>query len=710
MGLALIPLFFWHGFCLIAYRFKIKAMKQGNIGVTTENIFPVIKKFLYSDHEIFLRELVSNAVDATQKLKTLAQQGDFKGEQGDMTVHVSVDEKAGTLTVSDHGIGMTAEEIDKYINQIAFSGVTDFMDKYKDNAAQIIGHFGLGFYSSFMVAKKVEIVTKSYQDGAQAVKWSCDGSPSFTIEDVEKTDRGSDIILYLDDDCKEFLEKQKVESLLQKYCKFMAVPVAFGKKTEWKDGKYEETEEDNIINNVEPLWTKTPSTLKDEDYKNFYRTLYPMSDEPLFWIHLNVDYPFNLTGILYFPRIKSNIELTRNKIQLYCNQVFVTDQVEGIVPEFLTLLHGVIDSPDIPLNVSRSYLQSDANVKKISTYITKKVADRLNSLFKEDRKGYEEKWDDLKLFINYGMLSEPDSFYDKAKDFALLKDVEGKYYTLEEYKTLIKDNQTDKNDQLIYLYSTDKDEQYSYIEAAKSKGYSVLLMSGQLDVPTCSMLEQKLEKSRFVRVDADIIDRIIVKDDAPKSELSDEERDNLSQTFKTQMPAIDKAEFMVEVQALGETCQPVVITQNEYMRRMKDMSRFQQGMNFYAQMPDSYQLVLNESHPLVKRVFEEQKEKTAETLKPIESEIKGQEAHRAALNQARKDKKPEEITQEERDDLSATEKAISEQKEKKTQVIADAAKDNSIVHQLIDLALLQNGMLKGEALDKFLKRSIELIG
>ena len=493
--------------------------QKGNIGVTTENIFPVIKKFLYSDHEIFLREMVSNAVDATQKLKTLAERGDFKGELGDLTVRVSLDTEKGTLTISDRGIGMTEEEINKYINQIAFSGVTDFLDKYKDNANAIIGHFGLGFYSSFMVSKKVDIITRSYKEGAKAVKWSCDGSPEFEIEDVEKADRGSDIVLHIDDDCKEFLEKQKIEELLNKYCKFMAVPVAFGKKTEWKDGKQQETDEDNIINNVEPLWTKAPSTLKDEDYKSFYRTLYPMQDEPLFWIHLNVDYPFNLTGILYFPRIKSNIELQRNKIQLYCNQVFVTDQVEGIVPEFLTLLHGVIDSPDIPLNVSRSYLQSDANVKKISKYITKKVADRLAAIFKENRKDYEEKWDDLKIFINYGMLSQED-FYDRAKDFALLKDVDGKYFTYDEYKTLIKDNQTDKEGNLVYLYANDKEGEYSYIEAAKAKGYSVLLLDGQLDNPMVSMLEQKLEKTRFSREDADIIDRLIQKEDQKESELA----------------------------------------------------------------------------------------------------------------------------------------------------------------------------------------------
>ena len=683
-------------------------MKKGNIGVTTENIFPVIKKFLYSDHEIFLREMVSNAVDATQKLKTLAAQGDFKGEMGDITVHVAVDSEKGTLTISDRGIGMTAEEIDKYINQIAFSGVNDFLDKYKDTANSIIGHFGLGFYSAFMVSKKVEIVTKSYKEGATAVKWSCDGSPEFELEETEKVDRGSDIILYIDD-CKEFLEKARIESLLNKYCKFLPVPVAFGKKTEWKDGKQVETEEDNVINNVEPLWTKTPSSLKDEDYKSFYRTLYPLQDEPLFWIHLNVDYPFNLTGILYFPRIKNNIDLQRNKIQLYCNQVFVTDQVEGIVPDFLTLLHGVIDSPDIPLNVSRSYLQSDSNVKKISTYITKKVADRLASLFKEDRKAYEEKWDNLKIFINYGMLSQED-FYDRAKDFALLKDTEGKHFTFEEYKTLIKDNQIDKEGNLVYLYANNAEEQYSYIESAKAKGYSVLLFDGQLDAPMVSMLEQKFEKSRFTRVDSDIIDRLIVKEDVKKDELSVEERDNMTQVFSSQMPKLEHAEFMVNVEALGENAQPVVITQNEYMRRMKEMSQFQPGMSFYQQMPDSYNLVLNSEHPLIKKVLEDTKAACGETLVPIDAEIKSLEAKQSALKQLLDKKKPEELTQEEKDERQNTEKAISEQKEKRNSIIAGYAKDNKIVHQLIDLALLQNGMLKGAALNEFLKRSVDIIG
>ena len=684
-------------------------MQKGKIGVTTENIFPVIKKFLYSDHDIFLRELVSNAVDATQKLRTLAATGEFKGETTDLKVRVSLDEKAGTLTVSDNGIGMTAEEIDKYINQIAFSGVTDFLDKYKDKAEAIIGHFGLGFYSAFMVSKKVEIVTKSYRDGAQAVRWSCDGSPEFSIEDTEKATHGTDVVLYIDDDCKEFLQKQKIESLLNKYCKFMAVPVVFGKKTEWKDGKSVETDEDNVINNVEPLWTKAPAELKDDDYKQFYRTLFPMNDEPLFWIHLNVDYPFHLTGILYFPRVKNNIELQRNKIQLYSNQVFVTDQVEGIVPEFLTLLHGVIDSPDIPLNVSRSYLQSDANVKKISTYITKKVADRLNGIFKENRKEYEEKWQDLKLFVNYGMLSQPDS-YDRAKDFSLFTDVDGKNFTFEEYKTLIKDNQTDKDGTLVYLYATNKEEQYSYIETARAKGYSVLLADGQLDVPMLSMLEQKLEKSRFVRVDSDIIDHIIAKNDETKGEkLGENDADTLTQAFQSQMPKVEKAEFMVNVEPLGETAQPIVATQNEYMRRMKEMSQYQQGMGFYAQMPDTYTIVLNSDHAIIKQILNESNASTAEKLQPIRSEIKGLQAREAALRQEQGKKKPEEVTQNEKDELKNTEDELTKQRNEKNSVIADYAKNNNAIHQLIDLALLQNGLLKGAALDKFIKRSVDLI-
>lgn len=683
-------------------------MQKGNIGVTTENIFPVIKKFLYSDHEIFLREMVSNGVDAIQKLKTLADKGEFKGELGDLKVNVKLDEEAKTITISDNGIGMTEEEIEKYINQIAFSGVSDFLDKYKDNANAIIGHFGLGFYSSFMVSDRVDIITRSYKEGSKGFKWTCDGTPAYEITEVDKESRGSDIVLHISDDCKEFLNKQKIEELLNKYCKFMAVPIVFGKKQEWKDGKMVDTDKDNVINDIEPLWTKAPSTLKDEDYKKFYQEFYPMQDEPLFWIHLNVDYPFNLTGILYFPRIKNNIDLQRNKIQLYCNQVFVTDHVEGIVPEFLTLLYGVIDSPDIPLNVSRSYLQSDANVKKISTYITKKVADRLQSIFKEDRKAYEEKWDNLKLFINYGMLSQED-FYDRAKDFALFKDVDGKHFTFEEYKTLIKDEQTDKDGYLVYLYANNVEEQYTYIEAAKNKGYNVLLLDGQLDTPLVSMLEQKFEKARFTRVDADIVDRLIVKSDQKQTDISSEDSDNLSQVFRSQMPKLDKVEFNVEVQSLGENSQPVVITQNEYMRRMKQMSQFQPGMSFYQQMPDSFTLVLNSDHVLVKQVLNDCNNNTAEALKPILSELKGQQARLAALRQSQDKKKPEELTQEEKDDLQNTEKAVDEQKNKQTEVIEAYAKGNNVVHQLIDLALLQNGMLKGKALDEFLKRSVDMI-
>ena len=684
-------------------------MQKGNIGVTTENIFPVIKKFLYSDHDIFLRELVSNAVDATQKLKALAQKGIFKENAGDASVRVKLDKDAKTLTISDNGIGMTAEEIDKYINQIAFSGVTDFLSKYKDENVSIIGHFGLGFYSAFMVSDKVEIVTRSYQKDAKAVRWTCDGSPEFTIEDAEREGHGSDVILHISDDCKEFLEKSKIEELLNKYCKFMAVPVIFGKKNEWKDGKQVETDEDNVINSVEPLWVKAPSTLKDEDYKKFYHTLYPMQDEPLFWIHLNVDFPFHLTGILYFPRVHNSIDLQRNKIQLYCNQVFVTDQVEGIVPDFLTLLHGVIDSPDIPLNVSRSYLQSDANVKKIATYITKKVADRLAQIFKDDRKDYEAKWDDLKLFINYGMLSQED-FYDRAKDFALFKDVDGKYFTFDEYKALIKDNQTDKSGDLIYLYATNKDEQYTYIQSAQAKGYSVLMFDGQLDVPMVSMLEQKFEKSRFSRVDADIIDRLIAKDDTKKEQLDAADSDKLSEVFRSQMPVGNKVTYNVEVEALGEESTPVIITQSEYMRRMKEMSHFQPGMSFYGEMPDSYTVVLNSDHRLVKEILNDANASVAEPLKPIEAELKGLQARLDALRQSQGKKKPEEVTQEEKDDLQNTEKSLNEQRDKKNKVLADYAGKNKIVHELIDLALLQNGMLKGEALDKFLKRSVEMIG
>ena len=684
-------------------------MQKGNIGVTTENIFPIIKKFLYSDHEIFLRELVSNAVDATQKLKTLASTGDFKGELGDLTIRVNVNREAGTITISDRGLGLTAEEIDKYINQIAFSGANDFLEKYKNDANAIIGHFGLGFYSAFMVAKKVEIVTRSYKESAQSVKWTCDGSPEFTLEDAGRTDRGTDIILHVDDDCKEFLEESRIQGLLTKYCRFLPVPVAFGKKKEWKDGKQVDTEEDNVINDTCPIWTKKPSELKDEDYKKFYRDLYPMSDEPLFWIHLNVDYPFNLTGVLYFPKIKSNIELQRNKIQLYCNQVYVTDSVEGIVPDFLTLLHGVIDSPDIPLNVSRSYLQSDSNVKKISTYITKKVADRLQSIFKNDRKEFEEKWDDLKIFINYGMLTQED-FYEKANKFALFKDTEGKHYTFEEYQTLIKDNQKDKNDTLVYLYTTDTEAQYAYIEAARQKGYNVLLMDGQLDTPMVGLLEQKFEKSRFTRVDGDVIDRLIPQENAPENSLDAAESANLSVIFRSQLPKIDKTEFHVETQSMGDTSSPVLITQSEYMRRMKEMSRIQAGMSFYGEMPDMYTMVLNSDHKLIKSILNDSTAQTSESLRPIEAELKGLNARHAALQQKQNQEKANELTQEEKDEMAQCDKDIAEQKNKKEQILADYAKNNKLIHELIDLALLQNGMLKGESLNNFVKRSIELIG
>lgn len=684
-------------------------MQKGTIGVTTDNIFPIIKQFLYSDHEIFLREIVSNAVDATQKLRILSQRGEVKGELGDLTIHVNVDKDKGTITISDCGIGMTEEEINKYINQIAFSGANEFLEKYKkDDAASIIGHFGLGFYSAFMVSKQVDIVTRSYKEDAKAMKWTCDGTPEFQMEETEKDGRGTDIILYIDDDCKEYLEKYKILELLRKYCKFLPVPVACGKKTEWKDGKEVDTDEDNIINNVNPLWKQKTTELKDEDYKKFYQELYPGNDEPMFWIHLNVDYPFNLTGVLYFPKIKNNIELQHNKIQLYCNQVFVTDQVENIVPEFLTLLHGVIDSPDIPLNVSRSYLQSDANVKKISNYIMKKVSDRLQSQFKDNRKEFEEKWDDLKLFIHYGMLSQP-NFYDKAKDYALLKDTEGKYYTYEEYKKLIEGNQTDKNKNLIYLYSNNVEEQYSFVETAKEKGYSVLLLDGQLDVPMVGLLEEKLGQCRFSRVDADIVERLIQKEDELKTNLSDEQTQQLSTIFKSQLPSLSGKDFHVEAQALGENSNPVMITQNEFSRRMKEMSRIQQGMSFYGQMPDMYAVVLNADHPLIKKVLDDATQKTEAELKPILAELKGLHARQSVLRQQQNDKKPEEITQEMKDDLETCNKSIREEETKRDNIISSYAKDNDIVHQLIDLALLQNGLLKGDALNQFLKRSINLI-
>jgi molecular chaperone HtpG len=627
--------------------------KNGKIGVTTENIFPIIKKFLYSDHEIFLRELVSNAVDATQKLKTYASLGEFKGELGNLFVSVSIDKEKGTLTISDRGIGMTSEEIDKYINQIAFSSANEFLDKYKTDANSIIGHFGLGFYSSFMVSKKVEIITKSFKEDAQAVKWSCDGSPEYTIEAVDKADRGTDIVLYIDDENKNFLEKGEIDKLLKKYCRFLPVSIVFGKKTEWKDGKSEETDEDNVINDTNPLWTRKPADLKDEDYKKFYQELYPFSDEPMFWIHLNVDYPFKLTGILYFPQVKSNIDLNRNKIQLYSNQVFVTDSVEGIVPEFLTLMHGVLDSPDIPLNVSRSYLQSDQNVKKISNHITKKVADRLEEIFKNNRTQFEEKWDSLRLFVEYGMLTD-EKFYERAQKFCLLKNTDGKIFTFEEYKTLISSDQTDKEGNLIYLYASNRDDQYSYINAAKDKGYDVILFDGQLDVHMAGLLEQKFEKSRFVRVDSDTVDNLILKQDTKEVSLTDKQKEELSEAFTSQLPKIDKTEFTVDYKALDEKSQPIQITQNEFMRRMKEMSAMQSGMGFYGEMPNNYNLVLNIEHPLIKKIM---------------SDVDG------------KDKES-----------------------------VDAyASENANIRQLIDLALLSNGMLKGEALNNFVKRNMENI-
>lgn len=681
-------------------------MQKGNIGVTTENIFPVIKKFLYSDHEIFLREIVSNAVDATQKLKTLVSLGEYKEDPGDLTVRISLDKE--TITISDRGIGLTAEEIDKYINQIAFSGANDFLEKYKNDANAIIGHFGLGFYSAFMVSKKVEIVTKSYKEGAQAIKWSCDGSPSFSIENVEKAEHGSDIILYIDDDCKEFLSDTRIEELLKKYCHFLPIPIVFGKKKEWKDGKQIETEQDNIVNDTNPLWCRKPAELKDEDYKKFYRDLYPMSDEPLFWIHLNVDYPFHLTGILYFPKIKSNLDLQKNKIQLYCNQVFVTDQVENIVPDFLTLLHGVIDSTDIPLNVSRSYLQSDSNVKKISNYILKKVSDRLLSIFKEDRKQFEEKWDDLKIFIDYGMLTRED-FYDKAKEFFLFSDTDGKKFTLDEYHTLIKDNQTDKNGDLIYLYANNKDEQFSYIDTAKEKGYNVLLMNGQLDVAMISTLEQKLEKSRFTRVDSDIVNNLIIKEDKKSEILEGNKQEELSAAFKSQLPKIDKIEFNVDTQALGENGTPVIMTQSEYMRRMKEMANIQQGMNFYGDMPDMYNIVLNSDHKLIKVVLEDEEKSCKEAIAPLQTEMDDINKQRNDLRKSHEGKKDEEIPTAEKDQLKELDNHWAELKSKKEAIYGDYATTNKVIRQLIDLALLQNGMLKGEALNNFVKRSVELI-
>ncbi len=681
-------------------------MAKGSIGVTTSNIFPVIKQFLYSDHEIFLREIVSNAVDATQKLKTLANAGEFKGKTDDLKVSVKLDTEAGTLTVSDNGIGMTAEEIDKYINQIAFSGAEDFLNKFKDNANAIIGHFGLGFYSAFMVSKKVEIRTLSYKEGAKAMKWTCDGSPEYDMEECEKAERGTDIVMYIDDEEKEYLEKNRISALLNKYCRFMPVPVIFGKEQEWKDGKYVDTDTDKVINNIEPLWTRTPTELKDEDYIKFYHAIQPGQEDPLFWIHLNVDFPFTLTGILYFPKIKNNLDVRKDRIQLYCNQVFVTDSVEGVVPDFMMLLQGVIDSPDIPLNVSRSYLQADRNVKKISTYITKKVAARLEELSKKDTKAFEEKWNDIKIFIEYGMLSD-EKFCEQAMKFALVSDTEGQFFKLDDYKKLIEGNQTDKDGNLVYLYATDKEAQYSYIKAANDKGYNVLMMDGQLDIPFVSMLEQKNEKSRFVRVDSDVIDNLICKEDDKKSELSADEQAMASTLFKSQIPAIEKSEFYVSFAALAATDQPVVITQSEYMRRMKEMAQFQSGMNFYGELPNAYNLTLNTNHPVVKKVIEAANSSLEGELKPVNDELKATNAVIEAIKSLDKDGKG--VPEDKKADLKTNEDKATELRAKKDELISKYAAGNDTVKQLIDIALLGNGLLKGEALSNFLKRSVSLL-
>ena len=683
-------------------------MQKGTIGVTTDNIFPVIKKFLYSDNEIFLREVVSNAVDATQKLKTLSSVGEFKGELGEMDVRIAIDKEAGTLTVSDRGVGMTAEEIDRYINQIAFSGAEEFLEKYKNDANAIIGHFGLGFYSTFMVSKKVEIRTRSYKDGAQAVQWSCDGSPAYEMTEIEKADRGTDIVLYIDDENKEFLEPQRIETLLRKYCRFLPVPVIFGKEQEWKDGKYVDTDKDKVINDLTPAWTRKPTDLTDEDYKSFYHDMYPGADDPLFWIHLNVDYPFKLTGILYFPKIKSNLDLNRFKIQLYCNQVYVTDSVEGIVPDFLMLLQGVIDSPDIPLNVSRSYLQSDSNVKKISTYITKKVADRLQEIFNSDRKQFEEKWNDVKLFIEYGMLSD-EKFNERAMKFALLRNTEDKYFTFEEYKNIIATEQTDKDGNIIYLYATDKVAQYSYIEAATARGYDVLLMDGQLDAPYIGMLEQKLEKSRFVRVDSDILDNLIRKENAKEVKLTAQEREAMTTVFKSQIPVIDKCDFMIMFEAMGENAAPVMITQSEYMRRMKDMAAIQPGMSFYGELPDSFNLIVNTDHALSKRVVAEADAACQERIAPLASQLNEVNAEIARLNDARKDKKDDEIPVADKEALRNAENTAADLRKQQDAVYSEFAQGNDLVKQLIDLALLSNNMLRGEELSKFVKRSFGML-
>ncbi len=682
-------------------------MQKGKIDVTTENIFPIIKKFLYSDHEIFLRELISNAVDATQKLRTLASVGEFKGELGDLTVRVDVNKKKKTITVTDAGVGMTSEEVEKYINQIAFSSAEDFLEKYKKDSNAIIGHFGLGFYSSFMVSDKVEIRTRSWQDGAQAVHWSCDGSPEFTLDEIEKEARGTEITLHLDSESKDFLEEHRIRELLDKYCRFLPVEIAFGKKKEWKDGKEVETGEDDVINDTKPLWTLPPAEVKDEDYNEFYRKLYPISEEPLFNIHLNVDYPFTLTGILYFPRIKNNIEIQKNKIQLYCNQVFVTDSVEGIVPEFLTLLHGVLDSPDIPLNVSRSYLQSDSNVKKISSHITKKVADRLEEIFKKDREQYEKKWDDLKLFIVYGMITE-EKFYDRAQKFALLKNEAGKYFTFEEYEELIKKNQTDKNKTLVYLYTTNKEEQYSYIQAAKARGYDVLIMDGQLDTHFLNHLETKLKDSRFARVDSDIIDKLIEKEETRESRLSATQKADLTPIFQAHLPG-SEMNYLVSYESLSEEDVPVMITQSEFIRRMKDMQELSGAASMYGNMPDSYNLVVNSNHPLVSRIAEQAEKKLGNKLEGLRSEKNSLSEEKQLLEKAKEGKKEEEVPQSEKDQMESVNKKLSELEDKRVEMLRKHGKSQKLVKQLIDLALLANNQLKGEELAAFVKRSVDLI-
>lgn len=682
-------------------------MSTGKIGVSTGNLFPIIKKFLYSDHEIFLREIVSNAVDASQKMKVLASNGEFKGELGELKVRVKADKAAGTLTVSDNGIGMTQEEVEKYINQIAFSGAEEFMNKYKDNAAAIIGHFGLGFYSSFMVSDRVEIVTKSYKEGAKAVKWSCEGNPEYTLEETEKAERGTDIIMYISEDEKDFLEDAKVNELLTKYCKFLPIEIISGKKKEWKDGEYKDTTEDNVINDTNPAWTRKPADLTEEDYEKFYRELYPMAQDPLFHIHLNVDYPFNLTGILYFPKIDNKFEIQKNKIQLYSNQVYVTDSVEGIVPEYLTLLHGVIDSPDIPLNVSRSYLQSDRNVKKISSHITKKVADSLNDIFTNKREDYEKKWDDLKIFIQYGMLTD-EKFAERAKSIFLFKNTEGKYFTYEEYENLIKANQTDKDNKVVFLYATDVKEQYTYIETAKGKGYDVLLMDGQLDTHFINHLEQKNSDHRFVRVDSDVIDKLIPKEETKEVALSHEEQEELRAVFTSQLPK-EEGMFMVNFEAMGENGDPVIVTRSEFMRRMKEMAAMNPGMGFYGAMGDQYTLVVNTDHKLVNAILENEKEEMSAQLEPINFEIKETEKKQAELDELNKGKKDEEIPQVDKDRKSEYSKTIADLNKQKNSLLEEYGKGNKVVGQLIDLALLANGLLKGEALNRFVKRSVELI-